>query len=342
MTAGLTSSANLPRATTAPVAGDRYRPGLFVWAVVTAAAVLPLVALGGLVTSLRAGMVDPQSVRVPWYMLTLAWQDTAEAHGIGYLIEHGHRQLGWIVGLLAIVLAVWVALACRGRAVRLAAWLALLGIAFQGLLGILRVELNRAGWGLEFAMIHGITGHLVFALVAGVPLLLSRSWLEAEPRRVEGGDRFRRMCRLTLGLLLGQLLVGAWLRQIGSGAWSWALWLHLFLAAAVLAHAVMLVVRTSRPGLRTLGVLRGPSHWLLALVLMQIALGAAAWWFGAGEGVMDHRPVTAARAGFTTAHVALGALTLTTTWVLILRGARHLLRESGRTDEASATTPGVA
>lgn len=324
MTAGLTSTANLPTGSGSASTADRYRSGLFAWGLLTAVAVFPLVALGGLVTSLRAGMVDPQSVRVPWYMLTLSWYDTAEAHGIGYLIEHGHRQLGWIVGLLAIVLAIWVTLASRSRTTRLAAWFALLGVGFQGILGILRVELNRAGWGLEFAMIHGITGHLVFALVAAVPLLLSRSWIEAEPKQVEGGPRFRKVCRLTLGLMIGQLIVGVWLRQFGAGEWSWVLWLHLFLAAAVLAHAVMLVVRTSGPTLRAIPELRGPSLVLLLLVLGQIAVGTAAWWFGAGEGAMDPRQVTPQRAGLTTAHVAVGALALTTIFLLVLRCSRHL------------------
>ncbi len=328
MTAGLTSTANLPTGGASASTADRYRIGLFAWGLLTAAAVFPLVALGGLVTSLRAGMVDPQSVRVPWYMLTLSWHDTAEAHGIGYLIEHGHRQLGWIVGLLAIVLAIWVTLASRSRTTRLAAWLALIGVGFQGILGILRVELNRAGWGLELAMVHGVTGHVVFALVAAAPLLLSRGWIEAEPKQVEGGQRFRKVCRLTLGLMLGQLIVGVWLRQFGAGEWSWALWLHLFLAAAVLAHAVMLVVRTSRSGLRSVPELRWPSVLFLLLVLGQVAVGTAAWWFGAGEGAMDPRQVTPERAGLTTAHVAVGALALTTIFLLVLRCSRHLLSAS--------------
>ncbi|MCS6975559.1 MAG: COX15/CtaA family protein [Gemmatales bacterium] len=340
MTAGLTPTANLPTGSDSAKGRERYRPGLFAWALFTTAAVFPLIALGGLVTSLRAGMVDPQSVRVPWYMLTMSWHDTAEAHGIGYLIEHGHRQLGWIVGLLAIVLAVWVTAVSRDRITRLTAWVALVGVGMQGILGILRVELNRAGWGLEFAMIHGITGHLVFALVAAMPLMLSRGWIEAVPLAVEGGPRFRKVCRLTLGLIMGQLVVGVWLRQFGAGDWSWALWLHLFLAAAVLAHAVMLVVRTSRPGLRTLGELRWPSMILLGLVLGQIAVGAAAWWFGAGEGAMDHRPVSAERAGFTTAHVGLGALALMTIFLLVLRCSRHLT--AGRVDEPMSVTAGAA
>jgi cytochrome c oxidase assembly protein subunit 15 len=320
---------------------DTYRPALFIWALATALAVFPLITLGGLVTSLRAGMVDPQSVRVPWYMFTLSWQDTAEAHGVGYLIEHGHRQLGWIVGLMTIALTLWVVLVSQRRWVKVLAVCALLGVSLQGVLGILRVELNRAGWGLELAMVHGITGQLVFTAVAMLPLVLSRSWISADPREAEGGQRFRKMCRLTLMLVLVQLVLGVCLRQLGSGSGYWLLIVHAVLALAILSHAVMLVVRTRRAGLRDLQVLGQPALWLLLLVVGQIILGTAGWWFGAGEGALDYRQVTVERAWLTTAHVGIGALVLVTITALTLRSYRHLCVNTAAAQPSLATASGV-
>jgi heme A synthase len=307
-----------------PTPSDLYRPWLFRWALLTALAVFPLIALGGLVTSLRAGMVDPQSVRVPWYMLTLAWESTSEAHGVGFLVEHSHRQLGWIVGVMTIILTGWILVVSRRTWLKGFAVAALLGVSLQGVLGILRVELNRAGWGMEFAMTHGITGQLVFAMAASVALFLSRSWLEGPSIEADGAARFRKMCRLTTLLLLAQLFIGVWLRQVGSGPGWWVLIVHGVLALAVLAHAVMLVVRARRPGLRDQPLLQSQAVTVLALVLVQIAVGGAGWWFGAGAGTLDYRQVTPERAVLPTLHVGIGALILMTTVLLTFRSYRHL------------------
>ena len=72
-----------------------------VLAIATVVAALPLVLLGAEVTTKGVGMVDHVSVRSPWYF-AVEWMND---HGLGWLIEHGHRQMGWIVGLLAIATA---------------------------------------------------------------------------------------------------------------------------------------------------------------------------------------------------------------------------------------------
>src|SRR3954453_10516232 len=92
------------------------------WAVFTAVAALPLVALGAEVTTKQVGMADPQSVREPWYLLTLP-KDQLWAQGVGLVIEHSHRTAGWLVGLLAIVLAAEMWFRARGTGVRAAGFL---------------------------------------------------------------------------------------------------------------------------------------------------------------------------------------------------------------------------
>jgi cytochrome c oxidase assembly protein subunit 15 len=294
----------------------------------TAVAVFGLLLLGAVVTSLRAGMVDPQSVREPWYLVKYALDDQAQPQGVGYLVEHGHRQLGWMVGLMTIILAALIMIFSRRTWLKVTAGVALLGVSLQGVLGILRVELNRAGFGLELAMVHGVTGQLVFAVMGVLPLALSRGWLEGVPVAVEGGARFRKMCRLTTLLLLLQLGVGVWLRHQGSGP-GWAILItHAVLAVAILSHAAMLVIRARRAGLRDAPGLKAPAMWVLLLVLAQMGVGTAAWWFGAGEGTLDYRQVTVERAVLPTLHVGIGALILMTTVLLTLRSYRVLELQS--------------
>src|SRR5262245_12515841 len=67
-------------------------------AIATVVVALPLVLLGAEVTTKGVGMVDSVAVRSPWYFAS-EWMND---HGLGWLIEHGHRQVGWIVGILAI------------------------------------------------------------------------------------------------------------------------------------------------------------------------------------------------------------------------------------------------
>jgi cytochrome c oxidase assembly protein subunit 15 len=305
---------------------DLYRPWLHRSAVLTAALVFPLLLVGGMVTSWRAGMVDPEPVRVPWYLFT-AWQDTPDAHGFRFYIEHSHRQIGWIVGIMSIVLAVWLWATTRRPWLRWLGVAGVVGVSFQGVLGMLRVFLERANWGVEFAMIHGVAGQLVFTLLACIALFTSRSWIEGPTREVEQGARFSRMCKLTTLLILIQLPVGAWLRQRGQEWGGLVLIVHAILAAAILAHGIMLRVRIRRMGLTGEPLFHRPVLVLVGLLFVQVIVGVLAWLSGAGAGAFDPAGTTAVRAGLTTAHVGVGALILVTSTVLWFRSFRHLSLE---------------
>jgi heme a synthase len=308
------------------VESTSYSPWLHRWAVLTAAAVFPLLALGGLVTSMRVGMVDPQPVREPWYMLFLNWQQLLEERGIGYLIEHGHRQVGWIVGVLVIVLTGWLLAVDRRRWLKSLGSAALVGVAVQGVLGMLRVYLESAGVGLEMAMIHGIVGPLVFALLVGIAVFTSRSWLEGQTFDVEDAARFRRVSRLTLFMMILQLIAGVFLRQVGSDMGPMPLLVHVFFALAVVAHVVMLWVRVGRwrqpPAIVNRAVII-----LLGVMALQVLLGMAAWVYGGGAGAINQSlrgPITVPLRIFATSHSAVGALMLAATFAVVLRATRHL------------------
>src|SRR5437588_10845288 len=118
----------------------RYNPALHTIALVTAAATLLLIFMGGLVTSHQAGMSVPDWPNSYGYNMFLfppsMWL-SKQAGGIFY--EHSHRLMASFVGMLSIALAL---VAWKLETRRWARWLAygVLGmVIFQGVLGGLRV-----------------------------------------------------------------------------------------------------------------------------------------------------------------------------------------------------------
>jgi heme a synthase len=280
------------------------------WAVLTAVAAFPLILSGGSVTTMKWGMADPVWPTPPWYMLLM---DTV-GRGIGFVIEHSHRQIGWLVGVLVVVLAVALWLREPRRWVRFLGLASLLAVSSQGVLGGLRVVLN-ARYGNELAMIHGFTGQLVFTLLACVALVTSRSWKEARPMESGDASRLHALTSVLTALLIVQLGLGVWLRHVGLG-----LEVHLPLGLGLLVLAVI----TARFARGRCEALKRTATCLHALVFIQVLLGLGSWWVGGGTAVWDASQITAARAVLSTLHVGVGALVLAASAVLTLKAYRHL------------------
>jgi cytochrome c oxidase assembly protein subunit 15 len=306
------------------------------WAVLTTAAVFPLILSGGAVTSLRAGMADPEWPSPPWYLLVTSWAQTVLERGRNFLIEHGHRQIGWLVGILAIILAIGLWRQKDRRELRWLGLIALAAVCFQGLLGGFRVRLD-ALFGIELAMIHGFTGQLVFALLAGICLLTSRSWREAGVVELEDPARMRRLFLTTTALLVLQLGLGVWLRQQGR-----ALEAHVLVALAIVTHVFLLHVRLARSGASGKQLLSRPVGWMSVLVVFQAGLGLAAWLLGAGAGAFDHREIPAWRAILSTIHVAVGALLLAASVIASMRAWHHVLPRAQPLEAAVPSTGGAS
>jgi len=156
----------------------------------------PLIWMGGLVTSFRAGMSVPDwpTTYGHWFYPVQEWFAAYR----DLFLEHSHRVLAQCVGLTAIALSV---LLWRGDGRKGMRWLAvgvLGGVLFQGTLGGLRVLLDAdkpapwewlATWiewlrqfvdGTLLAKIHGCTAPLYFALCTVAVVLTSRRWRDAE------------------------------------------------------------------------------------------------------------------------------------------------------------------
>jgi cytochrome c oxidase assembly protein subunit 15 len=118
----------------------RYNRALHAIALLTAAATFPLIFMGGLVTSHQAGMSVPDWPNSYGYNMFL-FPPSLWVGGIRY--EHIHRLAGAAVGLLSIVLAVCAWWMESRRWVRWLAYGVLGAVIFQGILGGLRVVLVK-------------------------------------------------------------------------------------------------------------------------------------------------------------------------------------------------------
>lgn len=261
-----------PTTTRSPDSVPRW---LHWWAILTVLMALPLVLLGAEVTTKQVGMVDPVSFRAPWHLFTLPLREL----GLGYLIEHGHRLFGFLVGICAIVLAIGTYTGTRHPLVR---WLGLVALAMvvaQGVLGIFRVGLN-AIFGSNLALVHGCFAQLAVATLLGVAVMTSRAWLEA-PLASEDNRWLRRVSLAVVLLLFLQIFLGAEIRHLLDRL---AQRLHILIAFASLAGVLLLSLGTWQQRNQH------PSAWrwcvvLLTLVAIQITLGVEAWLGRFGSGV---------------------------------------------------------
>ena len=282
-------------------------------AVTTAAATLPLLFLGGLVTSMQVGMVVPDWPTTFGYnMFLYPWSKMVG----GIFYEHSHRLLGAGVGMLTLGLAatLWVTESRR--------WLAWLGVAavvavvVQGVLGGLRVVLIEQ----RIAIVHACLAQAFFALVASISLFTAAEW-RTEPRHAPRTDaaKLRRFGLLNVTLIYAQLVLGAVFRHTGAG-----LGLHIAGAMVVFVTVFLLVDHAQEYARQSDGHAAGArllrsARTLRGLVLLQIGLGLAAY---VVKYLTAAGPLSAAAVLLATGHVIVGALLLVTSLRCTLRAYR--------------------
>ena len=302
-------------------------------AVTTAAATLPLLFLGGLVTSMQVGMVVPDWPTTFGYnMFLYPWSKMVG----GIFYEHSHRLLGAGVGMLTLALAatLWATESRR--------WLAWLGVAavvavvVQGVLGGLRVVLIEQ----RIAIVHACLAQAFFALVASISLFTAAEW-RTESRRAPQADatKLRHFGLLNVALIYAQLVLGAVFRHTGAG-----LGLHIAGAMVVFVTVFLLVDHAQEYARQADGhnaagarLLRS-ARTLRGLVLLQIGLGLAAY---VVKYLTAAGPLSAAAVLLATGHVIVGALLLVTSLRCTLRayrlsGRAHPVTESFAAPEVRA------
>jgi cytochrome c oxidase assembly protein subunit 15 len=303
-------------------------------AVLLALVVFPLIWVGGLVTTYDAGMAVPDWPGTYGYNMFLYPIETWLFGPFDLLVEHGHRLLGSLAGMIAIVL-VAVTLMCETRkSVRWLAVAILLLVIAQGVLGGVRVLLDAR----SVAKIHGCLGPAFFATVVGFCVVTSRWWIRTGEQVQSGTLRRNATSTLTTIALLmlivsfGQLVIGAFLRHIAVDAspvqFKILILLHIITAVVIAFGTFWQWIFSRKSCFQSAGI-RGSINWLLLLISLQILLGIGTWvvkfgwpvWFEnlnfAASFVIGEK--TFLQMNLITAHVAVGSLILAM-WVV------HLLR----------------
>ena len=270
-------------------------------AVALACATFPLIWVGGLVTTYDAGMAVPDWPNTYGYNLFLYPWTTWLAGTFDVFIEHGHRLLGALVGLLALVLAVVVWRTDHSRGLRVATLIAVAAVILQGVLGGLRVRLNER-W---LAQVHGCFAPAFFAFTCGLALATTGCWRQVQAGHHPRGAQVRRMALATLLLAYLQIVLGSFLRHAAADLppdqFRLAVWLHVAVACALLAHAAWLArlgfaVRRCRAIRRPLSLVPGRAGWGATWlggrrVVCQFRLAG-----GAARAGLGSRPTSSSRA----------------------------------------------
>jgi len=232
-----------------------------------------LLCFGALVTTFDAAMAVPDWPATYGHnMFLFPWAEWLYGPWDLFL-EHGHRLLGALVGLISLLLAAVVWRTCPSPAVRALAAAAVLLVVVQGALGGARVLLDDK----TVAKVHACTGPLFFAVAVAVATLTRRDSGRSHARPSGSSAASRIAAGLALASYV-QLVAGAQLRHLDAAVdpvtFRWLVAFHLAGAAAVAALAIAAVI-----GGRTTGQLAA-RRWSLAIVLLvgcQLALGVGAW-----------------------------------------------------------------
>lgn len=240
----------------------------FAW--VTALTYIPLIAVGGIVTSTDSGLAVPDAVTSYGAISVLFPLKLMAEPRIFF--EHSHRLFGTLAGLTTIVLMLRVLIVSDRLLPKILSVVLFLGVSGQGILGIIRVAEESTA----FAIIHGVFAQLVFALALVIAMMLSPKWADAQasPEVLPLARKARTMSALALGALIIQLVFGALTRHLHS---SHAMMSHLgfsFIVIALVLIAGALCIRAGKQdqsgrALRPLGII------MHGIVTWQFALGFA-------------------------------------------------------------------
>ena len=329
-----TPATSHPASSAAPATGprraSRYRAGLawfgaaaFVW-------IFFIIYKGAFTTSIGAGMVFPDWPLSNGSLNPAGWTQDQDMSA-----EHGHRLSAMLMGILCIVLAVWLHRAEARSWLRKTGWFALVLVVVQGVVGGLRVLLEKhhvdmidTSVGRLFAMAHACLAQLFLCTLAAIAIACSRPWIERRAGlRASPSTGLRRLAIACMVLLFTQLAIAAVMRHSFAGmaiptfplstpegdllpaAWGFKVGIHFAhrAMASVLAVALVALAVSVWRGRSAPAAMRLAAGGLVFCLALQIFLGAAT--------VLSGRSPY-----YATWHVIVGAALLVSTfaitWVL--------------------------
>ncbi len=214
---------------------------------------VPLIVVGGTVTSAEAGMAVPDWPASFGHNMFL-YPLSKMTGGIYY--EHAHRLIGSLVGVTVLAAFVFTLIADRRKWMWALTFAGGVFVALQGVVGGVRVRMGQqaietASEGTEtmsrvYAALHGVSGQLVFALFVAIAACASVRWKRGEAKRpgaIPGCGRF--ITVLLLVFLTIQLLLGVMTRHFeGSAGYMHTLLTHMVNSVLVAAIAIGAGLRT--------------------------------------------------------------------------------------------------
>ena len=283
-----------------------YSPWLHRLARLTAGATFLLIVIGGIVTSTDSGLAVPDWPTTFGYNMFL--YPLSEMVG-GILYEHSHRLMGSLVGILTVSLFIFLLVKDSRKWLKWIGLAALIAVIVQGVLGGLRVtQIN-----LSFAIVHACLAQAFFALLCGIAWFTSRDWWQDRRETlISSAQKLRRLSLITTGLIYMQLIFGAVLRHTGS-----RLDAHLLFAFLVALHIFLLARRILGTNDEAQRIAPSMALLLLGLLAIQLMLGTGA--FFAKLTAFGETFAAALTVAITSAHVAVGALMLVSSFVLTLK-----------------------
>ena len=327
--AGLASGSKTPP-TIAAATTWRSR---FAW--ITALTYLPLIAVGGAVTSTDSGLAVPDAVTTYGAISVLFPLKLMAEPRI--FLEHSHRLFGTLAGLTTLVLMIRVLMGESRMLPRALSVVLFVAVALQGVMGIIRV----ADQSTFFAIIHGIFAQLVLAGALSTAIILSDRWTNADPapETVVAAKRARTAMLITVLILMIQLTLGAVTRHLNSPHAMMAHMGFAFIAMLAVIVSGALCIRTGKAHpsgqpIRPFGAI------LHGLVVLQFSLGFAVLgiaWEGkdapklpTSANLSDAPAIEPLAALVTTSHHIIGALVLATAtgalvWAIRLASKRKML-----------------
>ena len=272
---------------------------------IVAASTLFLVFAGAMVTSTDSGLA------VPDWPLSYGMLMPPMVGGIFY--EHGHRMIASAVGLLTLIQAFWLQRSEPKRFLRVLGWFSLAAVIVQGTLGGITVLFLLP---LPVSVAHATLAEIFFCMNVAIAFFASKWFIQLKESGI-GSAAAATTTRIVVAVTFLQIVLGALMRHLGAGlaipdyplsfgrvipplgtlpvAVNFA---HRTWGLVVAAAIVVLLVRVFRNAAdRPLRPLGGA---LIALVAVQITLGAFTIWTG-------KQPIV------TSVHVATGALTFAVT-----------------------------
>ncbi|QDU08875.1 COX15/CtaA family protein [Gimesia aquarii] len=307
---------------------QQYHPWLFKIALATTIATLPLMIVGGHVTTEGYGMAFPD-----WptsdgeNMLTYSWLHEASDK----FYEHGHRLLGMLVGFLSIALVIIAFKVEEKKWIRNTCLLVLACVIVQGVLGGTRVTENSKA----LAMAHGIFGACVFTLMAFLTMVTGKRWIEIsnDPPQLTPG--YGRRLAITVPLVvLFQYFLGGCLRHFNVGLHP-----HMSFAFVALIFVIIEFRSARKSGIKWL---KRPAMGMLHIGIFQILLGFAAWItkFGLPAAGFVATAGSWEQSLSRTAHLITGILFLMTTILYSARVFRlHQLNKNNVIDAGQNLSP---